>query len=131
MLEGARKLKHRIMIVDDSRVVYAEMEKMLDGSEIEIVGFCRNGESALAEYESINPDLVTMDIVMPGIDGLETTKLMLEKWPDAKILIVSSLAYGPNIESAETLGAKGFVFKPFKREELIGAIKKALEGPEA
>lgn len=131
LLEGARKLKHKIMIVDDSRVVYAEMKKLLEGSEIEIVGFCRSGEAALEEYESINPDLVTMDIVMPGIDGLEASQRMLEKWPDAKILMVSSLAYERTIQSAEALGTKGFIFKPFTREDLINAITKALEEPEA
>lgn len=131
MLEGAKAVKHRIMIVDDSRVVYAEMRKMLEDSEFEIAGFCRSGESALEEYESIAPDLVTMDIVMPGIDGLETCRRMLEKWPDAKVMMVSSLAYERTIEFSSQLGAKGFIFKPFTKDDLLGQMRKVLEEQEA
>ena len=54
---------HRIMVVDDSRVIYAEMKKMLEGSDIEIAAFCRNGEDALEQYEEVKPDLVTLDII--------------------------------------------------------------------
>lgn len=120
-------MKHNIMIVDDSRIVYAEMKRMLEGSEIEIAGYCRSGEEALEQYESIQPELVTMDIVMPGLDGLETCQRMRERWPDAKVLMVSSLAYDDTMESADALGAKGFLFKPFSQESLLEGIRKALE----
>lgn len=120
-------MKYRIMVVDDSRIVYAEMCKMLAESELEIVSFCRSGEEALTEYESIQPDLVTMDIVMPGIDGLETSRKLLDKWPDAKILMVSSLAYEYTMQTSADMGAKDFLFKPFTKEELLDKIRKALE----
>ncbi len=119
-------MKHRIMVVDDSRVVYAGMQKMLAGSEIEIAAFCRSGEEALAQYESVKPDLVTMDIVMPGMDGLETCRELLSRWPDARVLVVSSLAYDDTINSAKSLGAKGFLFKPFDKEALLSGIHQAL-----
>ena len=106
-------MKHNIMVVDDSRVVYAEMKKMLDGSGIEIVSFCRSGEEALQEYERVRPELVTMDIVMPGMDGLETCREMRRRWPDAQVVMVSSLAYDDMVEQARSLGAKGFLFNPF------------------
>lgn len=117
----------RIMIVDDSRVVFAEMKRMLEGSEIEISGFCRSGEEALEQYESVAPDLITLDIVMPGMDGLETCRELLERWPQAKILMVSSLAYDDTIASANELGAKGFLYKPFNQESLLEGIRGALE----
>ena len=118
-------MKHEVMIVDDSRVVYAEMKKMLADTEFEIVGFCRSGEEALTVYEEIKPELVTMDIVMPGKDGLETAEEMLQKWPDARIVMISSLAYGDTTSRANELGTKGFVFKPFDKESLIAALRKA------
>jgi len=116
------------MVVDDSRVVYAEMKKMLEGSELEIAGYCRSGEEALEQYEGIQPDLVTMDIVMPGMDGLDTCRKLRERWPDAKVLMVSSLAYDDTMECAASLGARGFLFKPFKQEDLLEGIRKALNG---
>ncbi len=123
-------MKRKIMVVDDSRVVYAEMKKMLDGSEIEISGYCRSGEEALERYEEIRPELVTLDIVMPGMDGLDTCKKMLERWPDARILMVSSLAYDDTMDAAAEYGAKGFLYKPFKQDDLLEGIRKALPPAE-
>lgn len=119
--------RYRIMVVDDSRVINAEMTKMLEGSEFEIAAFCRNGEDSLEEYERIRPDLVTMDIVMPGMDGLETCKMMKEKWPDAQIFMVSSMAYNEIIDQAAALGAKGFLFKPFTKETLLEGLQGAMK----
>lgn len=119
--------KHRIMVVDDSRVVYTEMKKMLEGSEFEIVSFCRSGEEAVEQYGAIKPELVTMDIVMPGMDGLEACQALLEKWPDAQVFMVSSMAYEDMINTAASLGAKGFLFKPFTRESLLEGLRGALK----
>jgi two-component system chemotaxis response regulator CheY len=115
------------MIVDDSRVVYAQMKKMLEDSDIEVVGYCRSGEEALEQYGTIQPELVTMDIVMPGMDGLDTCRQLVAHWPDAKVLMVSSLAYDETMSSAAEYGAKGFIFKPFTRESLIEGIENVLE----
>lgn len=119
--------KHRIMVVDDSRVVYAEMKKMLEDSEIEIVAFCRSGEDAVEQYGEVQPELVTMDIVMPGMDGLEACQALLEKWPDARVFMVSSMAYEDMINTAASLGAKGFLFKPFTRDSLLEGLRGALK----
>ena len=101
--------KYRIMVVDDSRVICAEMKKMLEGSDIEIIGYCRSGEEALEQYGTMKPDLVTLDIVMPGMDGLETCKKLREHYPEANIFMVSSMAYDDMIDRAAALGAKGFL----------------------
>lgn len=123
-------MKNEVMIVDDSRVVYAEMKKMLADTDFEVVGFCRSGEEALSTYETLKPKVVTMDIVMPGMDGLDTAEEMLKKWPDARIVMVSSLAYGDTTERARELGTKGFIFKPFEKEELIAALTEAVKDSE-
>ena len=118
--------KHRIMVVDDSRVIYMEMSKMLEDTDIEIAAFCRSGEDALEQYEAVKPDLVTIDIVMPGMSGLEAAEAMIKRWPDANIFMVSSMAYEDEINSAAKIGAKGFLFKPFTKESLLKGLNGAL-----
>lgn len=115
----------RIMVVDDSRMVFLLMENLLKDTEYEIAAYCTTGEEALAQYEQVRPDIVTMDIVMPGIDGLETVKAILEKHRDARIVMVSSLAYDDTFEEAKALGAKEFIDKPFDREQLLEALDRA------
>lgn len=117
----------KIMVVDDSRVVHQEMRKMLADSEIEIACFCRTGEDALEQYEKVQPDLVTMDIVMPGMDGLEACKRIRERWPDARVLMVSSMAYSEMVDRAVALGATGFLFKPFTQESLLQGLRGAFK----
>ena len=119
-------MSYKLMIVDDSRVVHAEMKKLLADTEFEIVGTCRNGEQALAMYEECQPDVVTMDIVMPGMDGFDTARSIMESHPEAKVLMVSSLAYDDTIDQAVEIGAKGFVFKPIEKIQLINALENAV-----
>lgn len=116
----------RIMIVDDSRVVELQMKKMLEDTDYEVVSYCPDGETAIAQYGEILPDLVTMDIIMPGMDGLETARAIMEEHPDAKIIMVSSLAYDDTIEEAESIGTKTFIYKPFEKEQLLSALDEVL-----
>lgn len=117
-------MEKRIMIVDDSRVVELQMKKMLRDTGYEVAAYCQDGETALAQYGKILPDIVTMDIIMPGMDGFETAKAILNKYPDAKIIMVSSLAYDDTIDEAESIGTKTFIYKPFKEEQLLSALNK-------
>lgn len=119
-------MSYKLMIVDDSRVVHAEMKKLLVDTDFEIVGTCRNGEQALALYEECQPDVVTMDIVMPGMDGFDSARTILEAHPEAKVLMVSSLAYDDTIDQAVEIGAKGFVFKPIEKTQLVNALENAV-----
>lgn len=117
----------RVMAVDDSRMVYMQMKKILADTDYEVTAYCRDGEEALAMYGEVLPDLVTMDIIMPGMDGLETAQAILEEHPDARIIMVSSLAYDDTFEEARSIGAKGFIDKPFDRERLLAVFHEALE----
>lgn len=116
----------RVMAVDDSRMVYMQMSKLLADTDYEIVAYCRDGEEALDKYGEVNPDLVTMDIIMPGMDGLETAQAILEEHPEAKIIMVSSLAYDDTFEEAKNIGAKGFIDKPFDKQRLIEIFDQVL-----
>ena len=120
----------RIMVVDDSRVIRAEMEKMLEGSDMEICEFCRSGEEALEKFEEAKPDLVTMDIVMPGMDGMETCEKLRQRYPEANVFMVSSMAYDDMIDQAVKLGARGFLFKPFTKESLLEGLQCAFKAIE-
>lgn len=116
----------RVMVVDDSRVIELQMRQLLEGSGYEVAAYCRDGEMAIASYGEVQPDLVTMDIIMPGMDGLETARAILEDHPEARIVMVSSLAYDDTISESKEIGAKGFIYKPFDREQILTAFEEAM-----
>ena len=119
-------MSKRIMVVDDSRLVRVQLEDVLKGTDYEIAAHCRSGEDAIAQYAAVRPDLVTMDIIMQGMDGLDAAEIILKSNPDARIVMVSSLAYDDTFKRAEAIGAKGFVDKPFHREQLLKVFEQAL-----
>ena len=118
----------RIMVVDESRMIGMQMRNLLEDTDYEVAAYCRDGEEAIDQYGQVQPDLVTMDIIMPGMDGLETAQAILEEHPEAKIIMVSSLAYDDTFEEAKAIGAKGFIDKPFEKEQLLEAFGKVLNG---
>lgn len=118
-------MKKRVMVVDDSRIQEVQIRSLLEDTEYEVAAYCRNGEEALDSYGEVAPDVVTMDIIMPGMDGLETARALLEEHPGAKVVMISSLAYDETFDEARELGAKGFLDKPFSREQLLEALDQA------
>ena len=119
-------MNKRIMVVDDSRLVRVQLEDVLKGTDYEIAAYCRSGEEAIDQYAAVKPDLVTMDIIMQGMDGLDAAEIILKNNPDARIVMISSLAYDDTFERANAIGARGFVDKPFHREQLLKVFEQAL-----
>ena len=119
-------MSKRVMVVDDSRLVRVQLEDVLAGTDYEIAAYCRSGEDAIARYAEVNPDLVTMDIIMQGMDGLDASEIILKEHPDARIVMVSSLAYDDTFERAKNIGTRGFVDKPFHQEQLLRVFGEAL-----
>ena len=119
-------MKKRLMVVDDSRVLEYQICKLLEDTDYEVAAYCENGEEAIARYEEVRPDIVTMDIIMPGIDGLEAAQIIAEAHPDARIIMISSLAYEDTIQEAEAVGAKLFLYKPIDRETLLDALEQVM-----
>ena len=117
-------MKKRLMVVDDSRVLEYQICKLLEDTDYEVAAYCENGEEAIARYEEVRPDIVTMDIIMPGIDGLEAAQIIAEAHPDARIIMISSLAYEDTLQEAEAVGAKLFLYKPIDRENLLDALEQ-------
>ena len=119
-------MKKQLMVVDDSRMAELQIRKLLEDSDYEVAAYCENGEEAIARYDEIRPDVVTMDIIMPGIDGLETAQIILEEHPDAKIIMISSLVCDDTIHDASTIGAMTFLYKPVSRDSLLRALENAV-----
>ncbi|MBE7720291.1 response regulator transcription factor [Lacrimispora indolis] len=118
-------MKKTIMIVDDSIVTRNEIEQLLKGTNFDVIYQCRSGEEALEAFEREKPDIVTMDIIMPGIDGIEASKRLLKHHPEAGIIIISSLVYDKTLTMVQELGPSvPFVFKPIKKSFFIEALVK-------
>jgi len=92
----------------------------------EIAGEATNGNEAVKMYEELKPDLVTMDITMKEKDGLQAAKEILERHPEAKIIMVTALGQEKMLLDSFKIGVKDFVVKPFKPERIISAVEKAL-----
>lgn len=119
-------MSKRIMVVDDSRLVRVQLGNVLEGTDYEIAAYCCSGEDAIEQYAAVQPDLVTMDIIMPGMDGLDAAESILKNNPEARIVMISSLAYEDTFERAKKIGTRGFVDKPFDREQLLKTFEEAL-----
>ncbi|HOC91233.1 MAG TPA: response regulator [bacterium] len=118
----------KILIADDSRVAAHLLGEIIESIEgCEIVDNATSGEQAIEYYDKYMPDLVTMDLSMPGIGGMEAVRRIIEKHPDAKIVVVSSLggAQDKLLEALEA-GALSVVSKPFDEDKAISVFKKLL-----
>jgi len=108
----------RLLIVDDSLIIRKSIQKYLDGYNIEVVGIAGDGRSALNIFKEKEPDVVTLDITMPEMDGLTVLEEMLKIRPDTRIMVVTALSDKATGLKAIKLGAKGFLPKPFSAEQL-------------
>ena len=110
------------MVVDDSKIAQLQLQRILSDSPYKVISCCQNGQEAVDQYPILKPDLITMDILMPEMDGLEAARKILTENPEAKILMISSLAYEETIQEATLLGAKGFIYKPFEADEVLKTL---------
>jgi len=119
----------KILIVDDHEVVRDGLRNiLLSLDNISIAGEAGNGEDAIKMYTSVKPDLVIMDISMPGMNGIEATRIIKEKDPDAKILILTMHDNQEYLNQIIRSGAKGFILKNTDKEELLDAVKTVASG---
>ena len=113
----------KLLIVDDSIIMRQAIEKYLGKYKLEVVGTAGDGKTALEIFERTNPDLVTMDITMPKMDGLTCLDRMLKIKPDTRILVISALKDPATGMRALRLGAHSFLTKPFTAEQLHEEIE--------
>ena len=112
----------RVMIVDDAMFMRASLKMMLEKNGYEVAGEAENGAIAVQKYKEIKPDLVTMDITMPEMDGIQALKLIRQFDSDAKIVIVSAMGQEPVVKEAILSGAKSFIVKPFKEDFVLKTL---------
>ncbi|MFC1918646.1 response regulator [Chloroflexota bacterium] len=117
----------RILLVDDHQVVREGLRRMLElEPDFQIVGEVANSNEVLAYVESLSPQVILMDIKMPGLSGIELTLQIKEKYPSCNIIILT--LYDEYLTQAITAGATGYLLKDIKREELVKAIRATREG---
>ena len=119
----------RVLIVDDHAVVRSGLRRVLDAEEdIEVVGEAGDMQSAVFEARAQKPDVVLMDVVMPGGTGIEATPAVLKEVPDAKVLILSMQDDPLYVREAFQAGANGYVLKEAADTEVVGAVREIARG---
>lgn len=118
--------KETVLVVDDSRFLNDHIKRILENAEYQVVGQAIDGEEAVRKYQELLPDCVTLDIVMPKMDGIATLKQIKSLDPAAVVIMVSSAGTKEKVTEALLLGAKNFIVKPFKEEKVLEVVKTAL-----
>lgn len=116
----------KILIVDDALFMRKMIRDALEPLGYEIAGEGQDGREALDLYEETHPDLTTLDIIMPGMDGLETLRELRKRDPEAKVIMITAVDQKPMMQEAMRLGVSDFIVKPFDDTRVVSAIQKAL-----
>lgn len=117
-----------ILVVDDSPIIVRKLSLLLERVGYRVAQTAATGKEAIAAYRACKPDVVTMDITMPDMDGIEATRAIISEFPDAKIIMVTSHGQEKMVLDALKAGAKGYVLKPFQDFKVYEAIQKACKG---
>lgn len=115
------------MIVDDSNIIRNRIARMENVRLFSVVAKAKNGEEAVQMYKRFMPDLVTMDLTMPNMDGLECIQNLIALNPEVKILVVSALSDKATGIRALKYGARGFLCKPFNEQSLLTALSRVAQ----
>jgi len=121
-------LGKRILITDDTAFMRMTLRNVLSKNGYEIVGEAEDGVQAVEKYMEMKPDLVTMDITMPNMDGITAIKKIVEQDPSAKIVVVSAMGQKALVIEALNSGAKDFIVKPFQPDRIVEALQKVAGG---
>jgi two-component system chemotaxis response regulator CheY len=119
---SAGKRSYKLMIVDDSNIMRRRIERSQQFEELELIGTAGNGLEAIELFRKMDPDVVTMDLTMPQMDGIECISKLVELKPAIRILVISALADKATAVEAMEKGANGFLNKPFTDRQLNEAI---------
>jgi len=123
-------MKARVLIADDASFMRQMIREIIEPEGYEVVGEATDGVEAVEQYENLHPDLVTMDIVMPKRSGIDAVKAILAQTPDACVVMCSALGQETLVMEALQAGAKDFIVKPFKPDNVLSTLAKVLEKTE-
>jgi len=126
--EKIKDNKVRLMVVDDSLLIHKLITKIVESEGYEVCATAINGKQAIELYEKYKPDIVTMDITMPVMGGIEATKKIREIDADANIIFFGSAIDRQVLEEASELGVKYYMDKPFEKEKVLSILRSALSG---
>jgi len=113
-----------VLVVDDSSYMRRLIKNIVTRNGYDVVGEAENGRIGVAKYKELRPDVVTMDLVMDDMNGLEALKHIVDEYPDANVIMVSSMGQDVIVRDAIVLGAKNFIHKPFDEQQVLEALNK-------
>lgn len=116
----------KIVVVDDAKFMRLTLTNILSKANHEVIGEGENGQEAIDLYRRLHPDLVTMDITMPVMSGLDAMKEIKKEFPSAKVIMCSAMGQQKMVVEAIEAGAKDFIVKPFDEGRVIDAINRVL-----
>ncbi|AMQ17805.1 response regulator [Thermococcus peptonophilus] len=116
----------RVLVVDDAAFMRMLVKKILTQAGHQVVGEASNGKEAIEKYKQLKPDLVTMDIVMPEMDGITAVKEIMKIDPNAKIIMITAVGQEAKVMEALKSGAKGYIVKPFQAPKVIEEVNRVL-----
>lgn len=116
----------KILVVDDASFMRMMLKDILTKNGHEVIGEAENGSSGYNKYMELKPDLVTLDITMPEMSGIDCLKKIRESDPSAKVIMCSAMGQQAMVIESIQAGAKDFIVKPFQAERVLEAVKKAV-----
>jgi len=126
LVGGVKKMSKTVLIVDDAAFMRMMIKDILNKNGFEVVGEAENGVQAIEQYKELQPDLVTMDITMPEMDGVAALKEIKQMDPSSIVIMCSAMGQQAMVIDAIQAGAKDFIVKPFQADRVLEAINKAL-----
>ena len=118
----------KILMVDDSRTSRKLLRSILEEGGHEVIGEAKDGQEGVKQYQSLKPDVVTMDITMPVLDGIEALRMIKAMHSDSKVVMVTAAGQKSKVMECIKAGADEFITKPFDNREIIAAINRVAEG---
>lgn len=112
-----------IMVVDDSPFASKQIKDIVEDNRYEVIGYAKDGEEAIELYKELKPDIVILDIIMPGLNGLETAEILKKQDPAVKILMLSSLCDAGTMEEVKSIGVKHLIPKPLEADVLLASLE--------
>ncbi|MFX0037631.1 MAG: response regulator [Candidatus Hermodarchaeota archaeon] len=120
--------KKKVLIVDDATFIRNRIKKIVEKIDfVEVVGEASNGDEAIALFKKLKPDLVTMDLVMPNKDGIQTIEEIIKIDKKANIVVISAMGQEMSVLEATEKGAKDYIKKPFKEEDIFKTVERFLK----
>ena len=112
-----------IMVVDDSPFASKQIKDIVEDNGYEVIGYAKDGEEAIEFYKELKPDIVILDIIIPGLNGLETAEILKKQDPAVKILMLSSLCDAGTMEEVKSIGVKHLIPKPLEADVLLASLE--------